>query len=72
MSRSMREESSGGGVTIKTIHVGEDGSLSPRILMALIDTSLSDGGLQRLGGGGGVIFRAFFPPALRHTPFSVG
>jgi hypothetical protein len=48
----MHEESCDGGVTNESIHLGDNQSLSLCVLRALINTSLSDGGLQRLGGGG--------------------
>ncbi len=72
VSQSMHEGSNGRGMAIESIHMGDGGSLSMRVLTALIDDCLSNGEIQRWGGGGFFRSRAFFPPAPRHPPYSVG
>jgi hypothetical protein len=68
----MCEESGGRGVALELINVGDGRSLSPRVSTALFGTSLSNGGLQRLGGGGFFRSQAFFPLVQRPPPYSVG
>jgi hypothetical protein len=64
----MHEESDGRGVAIESINVGDGRSLSLRVLTALIDTSLSNGGLQRWGGGGFFKESSLFPTGTEAPP----